>query len=406
MNTAETTAIAPRSSRILAGRNGSPLLDLATSFAATKRPNLKAIERFKEVFYALIFKTTISERKIIGASLAKSYYTPRSAALFLAMEEIAVAAPTLLFSPVLNTRDLNVIISKTTFRHACVIARRIDLEFSTVRMLLAADNENEEIRNLIKRNVCVNNKQDVIDLLKIPSSEIRAEMEFQRAQDLLQNKTGESVEVSVPPLPVEVNHRVTNDMKDKSSELMELANIGGRLSQNLESFTLKGGGKSSRLSQKEIESQLVSHANDQDLEGLAASLQQFTGLQRAQTQAITQSGDAGLIASLLASLKVSRRTASQLLLLLNKDVGRNAEIFNVVMDKYTQLNTAECEAIFRKMGANFPHATSGKGRNGLPEEISTFNSVMMERRRNMAIGRPSDIRAVQPAKHRLVSNAR
>ncbi|MEO1143952.1 MAG: hypothetical protein AAFW66_16705, partial [Pseudomonadota bacterium] len=124
------------------------------------------------------------------------------------------------------------------------------------------------------------------------------------------------------------------------------------------------------------------------------------------TQAITQSGDAGLIASLLASLKVSRRTASQLLLLLNKDVGRNAEIFNVVMDKYTQLNTAECEAIFRKMGATFPHATSGKGRNGLPEEISTFNSVMMERRRNMAIGRPSDIRAVQPAKHRLVSNAR
>ena len=68
---------------------------------------------------------------------------------------------------------------------------------------------------------------------------------------------------------------------------------------------------------------------------------------------ILEKQDAGKLAGLFCALKISRTVACQLLLLLNRNIGRDVTIFRTVTQKYTELSVDHCQLTLMQMGARF-----------------------------------------------------
>jgi len=321
-------------------RNQSSLVDLSKGFALLSRPSQRDISLFQEQFYTLILNTTSVERKEVAQTISTSAYTPKPLIIFMAMQEIAIAQSPLLYSPVLQPTDLNLIIEKSSTEQAKIIARRSNLDVTNVKALLKQDNVAEQIKTILLKNEAILENSEILAILEnthLSDGWDTAEQEITNVQSL--NIT--QVKRSKPS-------------KDLSETLLNLANRGGKLRRKPVGKPVKSAQSVITLSQ--MESQLLANMREKNLKSFATSIQHFCGLKKQITFQILKKQDAGMLATLLRALEITDISAARLLLMANLDIGRNAQIFKVVMDKYKNLDYSECISYYEKLGADFSHS--------------------------------------------------
>jgi len=318
-------------------RTRSNLVDLSIKFASLQRPTKKDISVFQEQFYTLILNTDSGDRQKISKTIAGDIYVPKPLIIFMAMEEIAIASLPLLHSPILQPNDLNLIIQKCSIEHAAVIAKRNNLDARNVKALLELDTEAGKIKQALKSNHGLTKSPEVLKILEEADSSnswIEAP-----ADKITTHKT------EVP--------QISSNSKDLSDALVNLASKAGKIRH-------KPKGKKPKsllnaITLKQIEKQLLSCIRLKDYKSFALSVQNFCGLNQQITSQFMQSQNAGKIATLLRALEITDVTAARILLLANDELGRNGQIFKLVMNKYKNLDQAECVAYFTKQGADFTH---------------------------------------------------
>ena len=344
-------------------RKPSPLIDSAEQFAMLARPANKDIRKFKELFYTLIFQSDSAVRKKLVTVLCRNHYVPRTIALFFAMDDISIASPMLLFSPVLSSTDLNTLVKRNQLTHSRVIARRCDLDVSTVKVLLGTNDQQGLIRTLLNKNVSLANNQAVQDLLKLPASAFKPAGEEIKPQDI-------TVSVLEDELP-----KLAESSKNATAKLVDLANKGGRITaqrKNLSGFYAE--------TTEQFEKQLLDSARKGNHEALGYSIESFCDLKMEKTLDIITKQDAGMLACLFSAMGISKMASSQLLLLLNKQVGGSITVFRKVMAEFDQLHRSECQALFEYMGAKFSNSFSHQ--RDQKQELN-FNQKLVDRRRNL-----------------------
>lgn len=330
----------PGKNHLKPSRNQSSLIDLAQGFALLSRPSKRDITLFQEQFYTLILNTSSIERKKIAQIISKSAYAPKPLIIFMATQEIAIAQSPLLYSPVLQPADLNLIIEKTAIEHAKVIATRSDLDATNVKALLRLDNVADQIKTTLLTNKPVSETpeiQEILDNTHLSDGWDKAEEEIINVQslDITMGKPGKN-------------------SRDLSETLLKLANKGGKLRRKPTGKPVKSAETLITLSQ--MENQLLTNMREKNLKSFAISVEHFCGLKSQITFQILRKQNAGMLATLLRALDVSDITAARILLMGNMDIGRNAQIFKVVMDKYKNLNHSECVSYYEKLGADFNHS--------------------------------------------------
>ncbi|MEC9342322.1 MAG: hypothetical protein VYD64_00615, partial [Pseudomonadota bacterium] len=87
-------------------RKAKLLLDAASGFCSLARPRNEDTAVFREFFSPLIGACASAARRSLAAMIAPNAYVPRSVVFYLALDELEVAAPILLLSPVLKEADL------------------------------------------------------------------------------------------------------------------------------------------------------------------------------------------------------------------------------------------------------------------------------------------------------------
>jgi len=153
--------------KLTRGRRVHLLLDATEAFCRFDRPSLTEIGKYKELFYSLAPQIPDREKREVSICLARHHYTPRTIAIFLALEETSIGAPMLLFSPVLKETDLVSITRKCPVESLRILARRNDLSAPLIRALTERDDsvtarllqqngglmQNEELRALISGSI-------------------------------------------------------------------------------------------------------------------------------------------------------------------------------------------------------------------------------------------------------------
>ena len=372
------------SSRLKPVRKQSSLIDLSGRFASLTRPSSKAVNLFQEQFYTLILNASSVERKMISQTLARSEYVPKAIIIFFAMEEIAIAQPALLYSPVLQPRDINLIIEKCAFTHAKTLARRENLDISNVSGLLKLDNEADEIRSILKANTISANNPEISKIIN--------------SSAVTHNWVSKPAENITIQTPVNIKPKVSSSSKDLSETLLKLANKGGRLWRK--PFGKPARSPSAAITLKQLETQLLTYARHKNIEGLASLISNCCGLNSQITLKFMQRQDAGMLATLLRALEITDITTARILLLANNDIGRNAQIFKVVMDKYRNLDHAECISFYEKLGADFsqPHIINANNHSTTRYALS-----LAARERRAELLKRQNVEAVNHGKIRLTA---
>lgn len=108
-------------------------------FTSLTRPGRYESQQFEDLALPLLETATPRARRQVSAILAQHDVAPRRLVLALANDNIEVAAPLLLRSPVLTTSDLTEITGKHGLSHARIIARRQPVDPLLVPMLESFD---------------------------------------------------------------------------------------------------------------------------------------------------------------------------------------------------------------------------------------------------------------------------
>ncbi len=343
-----------RANSVKARGTGELLVEAAQQFALLGRPDQSEISAFKELFFSLIFKLSQDSKRQLSTALARSAFTPRTIAVFFSMESIEVAAPMLLFSPVLSDWHLNAILRKCPISHYRVIARRTDLQHSTVKNLLLGEDPRELTRTLLRKNPNIAENVAICDLLNMPVELVRKEFKELAKTEEKSTKFSKTTEEAVAPdeMPnseLGNSQLIETNPGDVQLELLELANKGGRISS-------LGKHVSEILTNNRpevLEKQLLDCARKGNKRGFAQIIQDVCELPAGKTLDILERQDAGSLAGIFCALKFSRTIASQLLLLLNRNIGRDVTVFREVTKKFVELDIDYCRSALIDMGARF-----------------------------------------------------
>ncbi len=132
--------------RVSEHRSKDDMIILATNrFCDIDTHNRLSLEQFTEAFNLLIGQVSSATRQIIARRLAHSTFTPRSVALYLAMEPISVAMPILAHSQALGQLDLLRLVDRLDIEYARAVATRLDVGPSLMQHLKNLDDDEVQI---------------------------------------------------------------------------------------------------------------------------------------------------------------------------------------------------------------------------------------------------------------------
>ena len=340
------------------------LISAAESFARLDRPSVEEIAKFKELFYAFSLKSSSSERGEIANTLARGTYTPRSVALFYAMDDVTIASSTLLFSPVLNDQDLIGIIKRCGFAHAEFIACRNNIGPAVIREILSIDDENRTLFAILKENLSLSTKT---------VREISDSHEADKTSNMIdENPVAFAGEIIGDPLKSE----------NANKNLMELAGTGGRLGQKTKQGKLQ---EARRLERAGLGKILLTHARNKNLDAFAFEIKKVTGLPIETTRTILEQRDTGKTATILRALEVRQLQCMKILLLLNPLLGEDIVRFREVTRHFEMLEPQKCNDYLKTIGAN----------RDLPEAVQPSEP---SQRRRVAIRANGNTAAKEPAR--------
>jgi len=316
----------------------STLLESAKAFSHKERPSLQEINIFRELFYTLVAKTSPTDLEVISGVLARLPFTPRPIAMYLAMEPIEIASPFLLFSPVLNDSDLRAISESRPAEYSDIIRRR-----DVVSQTLVEQTDHQEG----KRSK------------EVQKGSLKLKKETPMQPPLVKAQPVENVEITAKP-------------KDRSSELIALANKGGRLER-------KKNPQPIPLMETDFESTLLALLRNGEHEKFARKLAAKTGLDGQLISDYVALDDIGQLAALYRALDIQPTISARLLLLTSQNLGRDGNIFSRIIVMFKQLNVSECQQQFIKLGADFTSKPITEANPDKPH----FARLVADRRRSL-----------------------
>ncbi len=369
----------------------SALVRAAGEFAQLERPSHREVSTFKELFYTLALRSRNNENRELSALLARSSFTPRPIALFFAMHDIEAATPMLRYSPVLSEADLISIVRKLKGMHAQVIAQRGDVTEQLASAVLSVDGSNKLLLTTLLGNSALGDKPEIQKMLH----------SAQLVKSVTPVRTMQEQPSRSPLDEIMLDHQQT----DLSEALLSLAARGGKLGQRSTSIP-----QAELPSLSPLQAQLLRASRNLNREAFAFCIEEVCGLKPETTLKALQGKDTGFIATILAAMKMPRKEASQILLLMTPDVGRNLRVFQLVLDRFSSMNRDDCILYLEGLGAAFPGDTKGdrfarfasKRKRGISSGAETSNTI--HRYSDTPVGEKAATQKLAPAPR--VANAR
>ncbi|MEZ5872391.1 MAG: DUF2336 domain-containing protein [Nitratireductor sp.] len=323
---AEGVATRPRAAS-LSSRRSMILMDSVRDFCQLERPQQSDIARFKELFYQLIQSASVADRRSISASLAGNHYIPRTVILFLAMDVLEVAAPVLLFSPLINEADIISLARRSDLEHLKVLARREAITADGARALRHSGGR--EVAKILAKN--------------------RTLLAASAGDETIDMRTGP---VAAPPMPT-ANPKAHEkpaifkpEPNDPARELVDLASRGGRLGKanpgeaaTRQAERPQGPTQETIAASREL---LEAHRNG-GAEGFVAAAAYRTGVRAAIIRAMVERLDGESLAVLMKGMAVEEIEAMQLFLRLLPQAGRDFAKYKSLKAMYQKLNRDRCK---------------------------------------------------------------
>ena len=355
------TALKPRASQKHGIRQdqGTILVDRVEQFALLKRATPEELSSLKEFFYVLINKANREQRRRISVALARNIYAPRSILIFLAMDDVDVASPVLLFSQSLTDKDLCNVISKTTIEYCRIIARRDNISLDAIHGLLDKDDREGTVLNILQKNRSI--AHDLHTALKNRPAAIPAS--FPAMVSLSRSATEKTA-------PETANH----GSRDLSDKLLKLANTGGKLGkkpQGAEKTPLDPAARDA------LGNSLILAARNRKHGEIAALVCSACGLSTKHTREYIDQENVGTFACLLRVLDMTRVTAARILLLVFPKLGRDENVLADVLLRYDRLEKISLLAFFKSVDFNFDHQTR---HDRLVSQADRFSKLLESRR--------------------------
>lgn len=324
-------------------RKAQLLLEAAGQFIEIERPVRKDISLFRELFYQLVGGCGKSERRQLAQLLARHPYVPRQIALFLALDDHDIAAPVLLFSPVLNEADLVVLARRLARDHLSVLCRRTELTAPAVRALV--QNGGPICARLLEKNPVVLGSPELFSALSgkgaLSKKEVvsNAMMAERTEHDTATVKAGRSPAV---------------DEKRVEKELVALAARGGRLgSSTREELSAQTRNESkSGATGGGFERQLLAAARNRDHRAIGTIVAARTGLSADTAIGLITRGGAKNAATLLKGIGLDIMTAMQLVLLTDRSIAKSSRAYEQAKALYKQLDGEKCRRFLIGLGAD------------------------------------------------------
>jgi uncharacterized protein (DUF2336 family) len=112
------------------------VVDLCNASPESGRPELKGL--IDDVFMALVVEAEREIRKVLAQKLARADWAPAALINVLALDDIEIARPVILASPLMQDKDLIRLLVEATIEHQIEVARRPNLGGAVVEAILEA----------------------------------------------------------------------------------------------------------------------------------------------------------------------------------------------------------------------------------------------------------------------------
>ncbi|MFK7902135.1 MAG: hypothetical protein AB8B49_04750 [Nitratireductor sp.] len=400
-------------------RSTNILVDSTRIFCSISRPDREDISNYKAFFYQFVDKLPVSERRLISAMLSQYAYVPRPIALYLALDKVSVAAPFLLFSPVLTSMDLATIAKKKGTDHANIIARRRD----SVESIVGGYNEEfletvleESVEDAIEEEV-VETKQPLQAEIKTPIAADNESTEIKHIDDVLmvippktQDAPEAQVFIEVAP-PTEIKSSAASKKQEwlSSDEIVALASVGGKLGKKKQPAKPLLATALDEDTAHNNATQIAASSTPREVSALAASdvnalvkdaraleylsfckrVESLCGLNHERVRQIITSEKGDQLAYLIKALAVPAPKDLQLLLMLAPQSGRSFENYQESKALLNSLEIGICRMIFNEVGAKFeiPGAPEPTRISGVETPPDYTYSAKMRREHISAVSR-------------------
>lgn len=338
-------------------RSANILVDAARDFGDLKRPTSMEITKFKELFYQLIDRLSVSDRRMISAILARVIFTPRAVALYFAQDKLEVAAPFLLFSPALGDLDLRAIAKKKGKQYAEIIIRR-------------QNSLDQHTRSTLTKII----------------------------EDSL-TETSSNTDQTIPT--ISANDVPETETWLDSSEIVALAGSGGKLGQKNTSRPVstarKGPTAQAKLSLPKSDTRkLLKLARQQDKKAIARFISDLSGLKIDDISKLLNASSGDEVVYLVKALGIQVPHDIQFVLMVAPRIGRSVETYRATKALLADLDIGICRIIFNEIGAKFELNEAVSGHRPVQNEPSTRFQDAARKRRDAFEQQP----VVQPVSQR------
>ncbi|MFZ1813232.1 MAG: DUF2336 domain-containing protein [Rhizobiaceae bacterium] len=319
---------------IASRRNLSILGQAVRDFCELERPLQRDLATFKELFYQFVEGCTLTERRSLAASLATNPNIPRTIIFYFALDQVEVAAPVLLFSPIVNEADIASLARRCSVAHLRILARREDLTPAAANLLKKAGGPT--VAEILARNHALQPTP--------PAEAIQPEQDTARETEQVTRVAAVKPE-ETPSAERRESHASDGNTRQK---LLELAGRGGRLgaarSRDNQEQTLK-----EKREQIEVGKQLLLLVRTGGVDSFVEGASIHTSISPDIIRAMIDKLDGQSLAVLLKGMGVDSLEASQLFLRLVAPAGRSMEAYTRMRNLYDRLAEERCKMTVRAL---------------------------------------------------------
>ena len=297
------------------------LILAANRFCGDGSHDRLSTDQFKEAFYLLIGSCSETTKKFIAQILAHCAYTPRTIALYFALEPLAISTAVLADSLVLGQLDLLQIIEMKGEDYAQIIAGRPDIGPSVIKRLREFDSESVNVA-LASNKALINDAEDR-----------SADSLF---KEILKNDLNDASETVA-----------ATDSSDKPTELngseqalLAAAARGGRLDITTPEVPVH--------EPFDFGSALEKSARAHSHQGMAVLMQKKMGLAYETAQQILADKSGDTFAVLMRASEVDPAQANRILLLTFPSIGLSAHNAMRAIRFYEQLKPESCRTAVKE----------------------------------------------------------
>lgn len=376
-------------------------------FASKSLPSWEDALHFEELCLRLLPKIDLQAKSEIAERLGQCSALPKSIALTLAKDDIAVAAPIVRNFQAFNDTDLLMIIARGSMLHALAVAARTDLS-DTVMVALSkkslptfdtsVDQKKNDAGSMsrdYKKAVSeIANNAMAADLIEEGASKARLDMDVDNAP--VASKTQRRlVAVTTASKGDGKQSRETKRVLSPLERFLSLehAHVLTQAHTAVENASHEKANPALILKQAyrraDRAREFTQLARERKLDQFANLLNQECKLKQTDAQQVIQDNNGFALAICLKSLALPTHVANEAFLLLNPDLGKNKEQIFLLNWFYGQITPTAALSIMKDWQAlepakkQAPHAPihSGKTRTEKARPVSQPRETMPKQKR-------------------------